>query len=96
MTVPTVAFSVVMSGATPVTSAVSDNVPISIVKFTRTVASTCSSDLLRHRPEALKFGLDRRTGLAAARETCSVPASLLGISRAAFVPVLVAVTLRQE
>ena len=37
MTVPTVAFSVVMSGATPVTSAVSDKVPISIVKFTRSV-----------------------------------------------------------
>ena len=43
MTVPTVAFSVVMSGATPVTSAVSDNVPISIVKLTRTVASMCRS-----------------------------------------------------
>ena len=58
MTVPTVAFSVVMSGATPVTSAVSDNVPISIVKFTRTVCSTCSSTLLLHRPEALKLSLD--------------------------------------
>ena len=46
MTVPTVAFSVVMSGATPVTSAVSDNVPISIVKFTRTV---CLDVQLRRR-----------------------------------------------
>ncbi len=40
ITVPIVAFSVVMRGETPVTSAVSDNVPMTIVKSTRSVAST--------------------------------------------------------
>ena len=42
MTVPTVAFSVVMSGATPVTCAVSESAPTD-GEFTRTVCSTCSS-----------------------------------------------------
>ena len=45
MTVPTVAFSVVMSDVTAVTSVVSVIPPISRVRLTRSVSSTCSSTL---------------------------------------------------
>ena len=46
ITVPTVAFSVEMSDVTAVTSVVSVMPPISSVRVTRSVSSTCSSTLL--------------------------------------------------
>ena len=91
ITVPTVAFSVVMNDATPVTSVTSDSVPISIVKLTRTVASICSwtACVTVRKPcsSALTtYGPGGNAGKLYA------PESLLTDSRAAFVPVFVAVT----